>query len=174
MKKNLLTVLAFVIVFSCSAFGQYKDTEILKPGVKSFIVDDSDSFLFGLFDPSRFAMHHSYSMSYSAGGGNGVALGVYTNSMFFKLASNLNFQIDAQLSHSPYNTFGGTFGEDLSGFRISRAQLNYQPWKNFTVNLSYQQLPANAFGYGGGYGNGFYYGNPFFDSMWDNSLNQGR
>ncbi len=40
-------------------------------------------------------------MQYSSFGGNGLALGVYTNSMFYRLMANMDVQLDVSLIHSP-------------------------------------------------------------------------
>ncbi|MFQ6678370.1 MAG: hypothetical protein ACE5D0_08615 [Fidelibacterota bacterium] len=48
-----------------------------------------------LFDPNRFQMNHSFSMSFSSMGGTPMSIGAYTNSLSFALSPNmiLNTQI---------------------------------------------------------------------------------
>lgn len=107
------------------------------------------SLLFGWFDPSKFSMRHSFQMSYmTLGGGDGMSLGMYTNSMRYEFAPNLNVRADVSLSYSPYNSFsGGIAGKknDFSGITLSRADLNYRPWENTLIQLSFRQIPyANS------------------------------
>ena len=104
-----------------------------------------------------FIMRHSFSMSYSSFAGQGVSLTTYTNSMFYRLMSNFNVQLDVSVMYSPYSTFGDQFQKDISGIYISNAAINYHPWKDFSVHLQYRAMP---FGYG--YYHPFYgYGSPF-------------
>lgn len=170
MKHLIGFVVLLTVLLTVTAEAQYKDTEILKPGVKSYIVDEGDAFLFGLFDPSKFTMNHSYSMNYSTFGGNGLALGIYTNSMMYQFSDNVDFRIDANLVHSPYSSFGNSFTDNITGFHISRAQLNYRPWKNFSVSLSYQQLP----GYYNPYGYNPYRSNSLFSPGWGSGFFTGE
>lgn len=118
----------------------------------------SSSSLFGWFDPSKFSMHHSFQMSYmTMGGGQGMSLGTYTNSMQYEFSDRLNARADVSLSYSPYNSFSsgltGSKRNDLSSLYLSRAELNYKPWDNTRIQLSFRQLP-----YGG-----YSYYSPFYD-----------
>jgi len=97
-----------------------------------------------------------YSLSYSSFGSNGVALGVYTNSMQYQFSDKLNVQLDASLVHSPYSTLGKNFQNNINGIYIDRAQLNYAPWDNVNVVLQYRQLPYNYYS-----GFGYYDSSPF-------------
>ncbi|HSP89036.1 MAG TPA: hypothetical protein VLN45_12945, partial [Ignavibacteriaceae bacterium] len=80
-------------------------------------------------------------MSYSSFGNNGVALGVYTNSMLYNFSDNLNIQTDISFVNSPYSTLGQDFQNNLNGIYLSRAAINYKPWKDVAVSLQYSQLP---------------------------------
>jgi hypothetical protein len=101
-------------------------------------------------------MNHQLSMSYSAFGSNGVALGVYTNSMLYNFSDNLNIQTDISLVNSPYSTLGQDFQNNLNGIYLSRAAINYKPWKDVYISLQYRQLP-----YYSPYSS--YYGNSMFN-----------
>jgi len=162
MKKLLL----IVSLFAVTAFSQYRDNGFPTATVKDGIVDNSGTSLFGFMNSDKFQMKHSYSLSYSSFGSNGLALGVYTNSIFFKFNEDLNMQVDASVVHSPYSTFGKDFQNNINGIYRSRASLNYRPWKDVQINLQYRSLPAY---YNNGYGNSFYNGfyngyerNPFW------------
>lgn len=148
MKK--LTFIIFLLL-SVSIFGQYKETGLQTTSVKDGITNNSPNYLFGFLNTNDFTMRHSFSMQYSAFGNQGVALGTYTNSMFYRLMNNMNVQVDVSLVHSPYSTFGEAFQKDISGLYISNAAINYYPWKDFSIHVQYRNLP-----YGSGYYSPFY------------------
>jgi hypothetical protein len=148
MMKRILLILTFLTV--TTAFGQFKDNGFPASTVKDGIVNNSGMSLFGL-NLNNFRMNHSYNLSYSSFGSNGLALGVYTNSMFYDINDNLNLQADVSVVHSPYNTFGKDFQNNLNGIYLSRAAVNYRPWKDFQINIQYRNMP-----YSPGYYDGYY------------------
>lgn len=163
MKKGLLIVLFFAIT---TGYAQFKDENIFKPSVREGIISHTPNLIFGFINPDNLIMNHSYSMSYTTFGGQGIAMGVYTNSLLFKFADNLNLQVDASLVHSPYSSFGKDHQNMLNGIYLSRAQLNYQPWDNFNISVQYRSLPVNYYSpYSGfyGYNRNFLNKNVFFD-----------
>jgi hypothetical protein len=155
--KKILTFALLLFVLPLTVHPQFKDSNIFKPSVKDGMINDSPNFILGIFDASKFTMHHTYSMSYSSMGKEGIALGVYTNSMQYNFTDKLNVQFDASLVHSPYSTLGKNFQNSISGIYIDRAQLNYAPWDNVTVMLQYRQIPYSSY-YGG---NDYFNSSPF-------------
>lgn len=108
------------------------------PTIQSTISNGQPSGLFlGFLNLENFSMNHSVGMSYSSWGSNGVMLGTYTNSMFYKISENLNLEIDASLVTSPYSTFGDQFSKDISGLYLSRAQLNYKISDDSFLSIQY-------------------------------------
>lgn len=87
-----------------------------------------------------------------------MALGVYTNSMAYKLASNLNIQLDASLVHTPYSSMSKQFQNNINGIYISNAQLNYEPWKDVRVVVQYRNLPYSYYNGYDGFGYGLFNG----------------
>jgi hypothetical protein len=167
MKKALVIVL----LLSIASFGQIKKTGLNTPNVMDGIVSGNSGSLFSFLNSDKFSMNHSFSMSYSAFAGEGLALGVYTNSMMYKFAPNFNVQLEASLVQTPYSTLGKDFEKNINGLYISKAAINYQPWKDVHINLQYRQMPYSAYynSYYGGYGNSFW-GNQFYGgSSWFNS-----
>lgn len=162
MKKYLF----IAVLFSSIVFGQFKDPAFPTENVKDGIVNNSSDALFGFLNSDNFTMRHSYNMSYSSFGGNGLALGVYTNSMMYQFSEDLNVQLDASFIHSPYSSFGKDFQNDITGFAISRGAINYRPWKDVHISLQYNRIPNsyfyspfNSYFGGGGYG----WNNSFYD-----------
>lgn len=147
-------VIIFFLGFSISIFAQYRDNGMNLPSVKEGIVDENSGFSIGFLNSENFHMSHSISMSYTTFGGNGISLGTYTNSMYYKLMHNMNVQLDVSFVYSPYSTFGQNFQNDINGIYISRAAINYSPFKDMHISVQYNNLP---------YSN--YYFNPYFGSF---------
>lgn len=160
--KKLIIIL---VLFGSVSYAQFKDPAFPTSNIKDGIIDYSSGSLFGFLNSENFIMRHSIGMSYSSFAGQGIALGTYTNSMMYRFSDDLNVQVDASVIHSPYSTLGKDFQNDLSGIYITRAALNYRPWKDVHVTLQYNQYPGSYYynpfsGYNRGY-NLFY--NPFYD-----------
>lgn len=145
-----------------SVFAQFKDHGFPTKSVSDGIIDQSAGSLFGFLNSDNFMMRHSFNMSYSAFGNQGLALGVYTNSMMLKLTDNMNIQMDASIVQSPYSTFGKDFQNQLSGLYITKAAFNYKPWDDVFISVQYRNLPM-SYHYSdyGFYSNRFY--SPFFN-----------
>ncbi len=145
MRTVLLLVVGLLIVGTVAAPAQFKEQAQEETKISQGIYQQPSSWLFGWFDPSKFTMRHSFEMSYmTLGGGQGISLGTYTNSMLYEFSDKLNARADVSLSYSPFNSFSSGLGgkrNDLSGIYLSRAEVNYQPWDNTRIQLSFRQLP---------------------------------
>ncbi len=151
----------FAVIISLNVYAQFKEPGFHTQSVRDGIVDNSAGSLFGFLNSDNFTMRHSFNLSYSAFGNQGLALGVYTNSMMLKLADNINFQVDASIVQSPYSTLGKDFQNQLSGLYITRAAFNYKPWDDVFISVQYRNLPMSYhYSEYGFYSNRFY--NPFF------------
>lgn len=142
MKKILVLLL---LIFSAVGFSQIKDSGFPTSSVKDGIISNNSGSLFGFLNSENFQMNHSYNMSYSSWGNNGMALGMYTNSMMYNFADNLNVQLDASIVHSPYSSFGQDHQNSLNGIYISRAAVNYKPWKDVFISVQYNNLPNSYY-----------------------------
>jgi hypothetical protein len=142
--KKLFFIL--IITVSTISFAQFKDQVAQQPSVHDGLIrNNTPSLVLGFLNPNNFSMHHSFNLSYSAFGNNGVALGIYTNSMLYKLADNLNVSADISLINSPYNSFGKDFTSQINGLYLTKASLNYKPWENFTINVQYNRNPLGYY-----------------------------
>jgi opacity protein-like surface antigen len=153
MKRSIIAVVAAALVCASASMAQFR-SQVEGARVSDGVASQGSSLFFGWFNPERFHMSHSFDLSYSTFGGQGMSLGTYTNSMTYQFADNLNARADLSLSFSPYNSFS-TFGgkkNDLSSLYLSRAEVNYKPWENVQVRFQYRQVP---------YGN--YYYSPFYN-----------
>ena len=159
--RTLLACVMGIVLVTGSAFSQLKSSSEQKPSVsESIIRSDNSGLLFGWFDPSRLTMHHSFSVSYTSFGNQGVSLGVYTNSLFYRFSDPLSVQFDISLMHSPYSTFGDKFNKSLSGVYLSRAQLDYRPTDNMWFQIQFRQVPPLYW-----LGNSSYYGTGLFNGI---------
>jgi hypothetical protein len=157
VKKLGAVVVVVLIVFGAlQAEAQLKSQLEQEPPVSDAITRQPEPALFfGWFDPSKFSMQHSLSMSYQTMGGQGMSLGMYTNSMMYQLSNNLNARADVSLMYSPYNSLStsGSKRNDLSSIFLSRAELNYRPWENVLLRVEYRRIPWGS----------SYYDSPFYN-----------
>lgn len=100
--------------------------------------------LFNWFNPNRFSMRHNFSMSYLSLGGAGLSLASYTNSIFYQIADPLNVRFDVTLQTSPFGNHDYMLKNALNNLFLSCAEINYQPWQNFHMQLQYRQIPFGS------------------------------
>ncbi len=142
MLKFLLII---SLIITSLSFSQFKDKDI-NPTIMDGITNYSPSgFLSNFLNPNNFKMKHSVSMSYSAFGGNGVALSTYTNSMAFRLTEKMNLEVDASIVASPYSSFGKEHQKSINGIYLTRAQLNYKISKNSHLTIQYLNFPKDNY-----------------------------
>jgi hypothetical protein len=157
MKLSIMIIL----LLTGYAAGQYRNDGSQAPSVREGIISEDQNFLFGFLNSDDFIMRHTFNVSYSTFAGQGVSLTSYTNSMFYRLMTNLNIQLDVSVVHSPYSTLGDAFQKNISGIYISNAAVNYRPWKDFSIHLQYRNMP-----YGYGYYNPYYgFYSPFINNV---------
>ena len=141
-KAVSLVVLLAVCVSAGQA--QFKSQREAEDRVSDGIASAPSSLFLGWFDPAKFQMHHSFSLSYQTLGGQGLSLGTYTNSMTYQFSEKLNARADVSMMYSPYNSFG-TFGKggrsDFSSVFLSNAEVNYRPWQNVQLRVQFRQMP---------------------------------
>ncbi len=131
-----------MVLLGSSVFGQFKGDENKPLDIRSGILNNNPvSSIFGFIDPSSFNMNHTFQMSYSAFGKNGLALGVYTNHLSYEFSSKVNLELNTSFVNSPYNTLGEGFTKSINGIYIDRARLNYNPSENFNISLQFSNSP---------------------------------
>lgn len=162
MKNRCGVYMVLVILVSSlmihEVVAQFKRTASEEPKVSdSFIRPTTASEWFDFFNPDNFKMRQSYSMSYTSTGGQGLALGMYTNSLQYKFSNSLDARVDVSLQHSPYSTFDRRVQNSLSGVFLNRAEINFRPAENMLLRVSYRHVPFGLSGYYSPYA-GFYHG----------------
>ncbi|GEM_PF-811783 len=119
----------------------------------------SDSFLSSIFDPARFSMHQSYSMSYLGGVGGGTGLSMFTNTFSYRASDNLFISADVSAVYSPFSSFGTAYQNSLNGIYLTNARLDWKLGDNTMLRIEYVGGPtAGMYGYGAF--NPYY--NPFY------------
>jgi hypothetical protein len=164
MKMKLIALLIVVTtVFAVQVHAQFRQLPSEEPSAAgSFVHPPSADSWLGFFNPENLTMHQSYSMSYSAFGSQGLALGRFTNSMEYKINDKLNLRADVSLQHSPYSTFDRALQNSMTGIFLDRAELIYKPADNMFLRISYRQVPAYY-----GYNSPYMMGYPgLFDDEW--------
>ncbi|MEJ2054143.1 MAG: hypothetical protein P8X42_09510 [Calditrichaceae bacterium] len=139
MNRNFtfLTVIFLVLSFSINARAQLKkDTD--KPNISSVLTMPDNNFLLGFLDPSKIDMHHSFSMSYTGFGGQGMMLNTYMNTIDFQLSKNLLLETNIGLMNSPYNSFGEDFYlNDTKLFGGARLKYNINEKSSLQLQFDY-------------------------------------
>jgi hypothetical protein len=138
-----LRLLLCTILMSAFAQAQFRGQEPHEPRVAETIQPSPHSFL-DLFSGDRFSMSHQISMSYLSMGAQGGTIGMYTNSLAWRIADPLMFRADISYAFTP---FGSTslFGSSMNTIFLQRAQLDYRPAKDVLITLQYRQLPASSY-----------------------------
>lgn len=152
MKKLLLISL---LVFSGIINAQFKGEAEKPVDIRDGIVNNNpSSLLLGFINPDNLKINHSISMSYTAFGNQGIALGVYTGSLMYKFSDNFDLQIDASLVNTPYSSFGQEHANQINGIYLSKAQLNYRPSEDMHITIQFNRIPY-------GYYRSYYRTSPF-------------
>ncbi len=153
--KKIAGLLALMLVLSSVSYAQFRSQLSDRPSVENSLVKANDGLLFGFINPANFSMHQSVSMSYMTLGSQSVALGMYTNSMSYKISDPLTLSADVSLMNSPYSSLGNQFAKNINGIYLTRAELNYHPSSNFQIDVQFNQNPMYR------YYNPYYYYNPW-------------
>lgn len=159
MKKYIVILFLFsTLVLNAQFKGDDNKPIDLNQGILS---DNPVGSLFSFINPENLSMNHSFGMSYSSFGNNGMALGVYTNKISYEFNENLDFQINTSFVNSPYNTLGEKFTNSINGVYLDRARINYRPSDDFNISLQFSNRP---YGYSNSYSRRSF--SPF-NNFWD-------
>ncbi len=159
--KIVLWTFGLALILSHSVQAQFRTQNVNRVDVRSGITTPVPGTLAEYLSPERFYMNQSYGLSYYTGGGQSGSVGMYTNSLNFKLSNPLFLRVDLGMMHQP---FGGPKGVDGQKPQFMHgAELIYKPNKNFQMQIGYSSTPY--------YNNGIgMYQNPFGNyGMYDES-----
>ncbi len=148
MKKTVLFLILGMVI---SVNAQFKNTPSPFANIKSGMIrQPASSFILGFLNSENLRMNHSFSLSYSSFGNQGLALGIYTNTLSYKFSNKLNFFLQTSIVSAPYSTLGKDFTNRINGIYIRSARLNYQPTKNTAISIEFSNDPTR------------YYYNPYY------------
>ena len=94
-------IILLILLISLPVFSQYKDKNKIKESISDGIINVENGRLFGIFNPKNFQMSHIYNLSFSASGDNQLAVGSYTNRLFYKFNNKFNFQLWTSIVTTP-------------------------------------------------------------------------
>jgi hypothetical protein len=140
MRKRLIFIL--MMTMPIMAFAQFK-TQAKNQSFTDRLISSSGLSFLG-FDPSRFSMSQSYSMSYATIGGQGFSQGLYLNTLRYQFAIPLTVSLQVGLAHQPF-AISGVSPMMNDGIFVSGAQLRYQPTKNTVIQLDFRQAPYSGY-----------------------------
>ena len=107
-------------------------------------VNNLNSGLGKIFDPSRFSMQQSFTMGYASSGKSSLLSNTYRNSMNYRLSQKLELKLDLAYSYLPeaFNKSAYRFDSRRQGMFLPSFGLKYQPSSNFTIQFEYNN-PGN-------------------------------
>jgi hypothetical protein len=107
------------------------------------------------FDPSRFGMQQSYSVSFSSSGAGSHSSGVYLNTLSYDFGIPLRLEVDVGMYNMFYSNFGNQMlqermnqGGHAPQFLLPRVGLEYQPTENVMLMLEVIQVNDALKAYG--------------------------
>lgn len=120
---------------------------------------------FSLLDPARFSMAHSYSTSFTAGGGGTLSSGLLLSTLNYRILDPLQLSMDVGF-YSPFHSTGAyaqalrtsPTANPMGEFVLPRISLEYRPTEHAYFSLHLLNMPDAARAYGWGFpGRGPFY-----------------
>jgi hypothetical protein len=138
--KNLKVLAIIILIWPAISFGQLKK-DVTKPNISNTLTSAAYSNgLLGFLDPSRFEMHHSFSMSYVSFGGGGMMVNTYMNTLDYRFSDKLFLTTNLGIMNSPYNSLAGKSALNQTQL-FGGAQLTYLPTKNTIISIRFDSTP---------------------------------
>lgn len=164
MKKYLIFIMLIVALVPYPVLGQLKSQdkpveisqEILRPSQNSFMG-------LSIFDPSKFSMTHSFSMSFFSVGGKGLSQGLYLNTMTYQIANPLMLRLQWGIQNYAYNSLAKNNPLFQNGLFLSGAELQYKPSDKLEMRIQFSSMPNYMY-------NSYWYDNsyrPYRNWFWD-------
>lgn len=154
----------FLALFAGTASAQFRtdvDRTTEAPSNTLQAMTGGGGILGELFNPERWSMHQSYSMSYSMMGNESVGLSMFTNTISYKASENMFVSADVSAVYSPFNTLGSSFSKQINGVYLSSARLDWKLGDNTFMRVEYVGGPSSQYS---PFGGSSYYNSPFSNS----------
>ena len=138
MVKRIKYIIALIIIISVG-LGQLK-SDLSQNNVISNNPASSGGSIMSLFDPSRFSMKHSFSMSMLNMNNQAIGVASYTNNMNFSLRDNL--QLQTYVTFMQPNMISSNTANPYSTSQLYYdAVLDYRPTENTHFQVSFGNYP---------------------------------
>ncbi len=137
MKRMLLIGLLLLTpaILSAQFKAQEKTTDIGKA-----IAAPATNLFLGIFNPDKFHMSHSFSMSYFTLGGHGVMLNSYVNTIDYQFNPALSMRLNLGLMNSPYNSLPNSPALNRTQF-FGSGELEYRARDNMSIKVGVNVSP---------------------------------
>jgi len=116
----------------------------------------NSTLVLGFIDPSRLHMQQSYSVSFSSGGRQSGALGLYTNRLTYMISPKMQLIADIGILHQPFQGAGDMPLNLDNGQFFYGGELRYKPTENSLLSIRLDNMPRPY------YNNDYYYGNRYY------------
>jgi len=143
--KRLIVVLIFLMLPGV-VFSQYK-TQTEAPNMRDALTSPASS-IFGLFNPEKFQMRHSFSSAFISGGGNSMMLNSYVNTMDYQFNNLFSLTLNLGVMNSPYNSFTQNSSRQNSAINslnqtrfFGGGELRYKPSEKMQISLGVYSMP---------------------------------
>ncbi|NHZ85188.1 MAG: hypothetical protein GWP19_04830 [Planctomycetia bacterium] len=138
MTKKLKYIIALITILSIG-FGQLK-SDLSQNNAIPQSLSGSGGSIMSLFDPSRFSMNHSFSMSMMNIGKQSIGVASYTNNMNFLLRDNLRLQTYMTFMQ-PQMLSSNTQNPYSNSQLYFNTVLDYSPTENTHFQVSFGNYP---------------------------------
>ena len=137
--RILYTCVIIISILCGGLWGQLK-SQVPEQNVGAMITGNNLSTTVPLLDPTRFDMHHSFSMSTMSLGGQAMNVAAYTNIMTYELNHNLHLGTRFSLVQPTGMMGPGNYGLNNTQF-LYDANLQYRPSKNTLIEFNMSNRP---------------------------------
>ena len=97
-----------------------------------------------IFDPAKFNMQQSYTLSYTGNSQGTHSSGVYINHLSYQIFQPLKLYVDIGMANMFHNSMHANQSNDMNNnqpnFIIPRFGLNYQATKNLFLSIQYTNV----------------------------------
>ena len=137
--RILYTCILIFFILCGSLLGQLK-SQVPKQNVGAMITGNNLSTIVPFLDPSRFNMHHSFSMSTMSLGGQAMNVAAYTNMITDELNTNLHLGTRFRLVQPTSMMGPANYGLNNTQF-LYDANLQYRPSENTLIEFNMSNRP---------------------------------
>ena len=139
MVKSLRNIIVIITLVSIG-FSQYRTDIERESGLFTNPVQEA-GLMNSIFNPSRFNMNHSFSMSMMSMGSQSIGVASYTNNMNFTLRDNLRLQTYMTLMQP--KIISSELANPYANTQVYfNAALNYNPTPNTHLLISFGNYPS--------------------------------